>query len=159
MNDQHQFSPNRIITKWRGKVMWIIEMINWGRIRWSFVKFSQPIILANVWKWVCRILILILGLKGLRWKGHWTIPTPQQKSQPTVVSATPGNSLEARVEKRREGSCFAKYFNLPSGEHVNKLRICVPGAFYIILGTKKQNKNLNKTEPYQCTVSFWAGRM
>lgn len=53
----------------------------------------------------------------------------------------------AKVENIREGSCFTKYFNLPSGEHVNKLGICVPGAFYIILRTRKKNNILNKTGP------------
>ena len=42
-SDQCQYAPNSINTESRGKAMTIIEMITYGRILWSFDKFSQPI--------------------------------------------------------------------------------------------------------------------
>ena len=110
----------------------------------------MEISLDNIWIW-------ILELKELKLERHQTIPTPQQK-RPTNNGFC-NNRKHEKVANRREGSCLAKQYNLPSGEHVNKLRICVPGALYIILRTRKKNNILNKTEPYQCTVSLWAGRI
>ena len=64
-SDQHQFSPNNIYTLSRDKVMRIYEMITKEKMLRSAVKFSQLILLGNVWRSVWRICMWILGLKGL----------------------------------------------------------------------------------------------
>ena len=66
--DQHQFSPNNIHTLSRDKVMRIYEMIAKQKMLWSAIKFSQLILLGNVWRSVWRICMRILGLKGLSQK-------------------------------------------------------------------------------------------
>ena len=46
------------------KVMRNSQMINWGKLLWSFIEFSQLILHANVRNSVWRICIWILGITG-----------------------------------------------------------------------------------------------
>ena len=45
--------------------MRINKMITKGKMRWSFIPFSELILKENVWKWVWRICMWIWDLKGL----------------------------------------------------------------------------------------------
>ena len=60
--DQHQFSPHNIDTLSKEKVRRINKMITSGQMLWSFNKFSQLILLRNVWRSVWRICEWISGL-------------------------------------------------------------------------------------------------
>ena len=50
--------------------MRINKMVTQEKRPWSYIKFSQLILKGNVWRSVWRICMLILGLKGLIYKGH-----------------------------------------------------------------------------------------
>ena len=47
-SDQRQFSPNNISTSSREKVLRIHKMITNGKIPWSFIKFSQLILIMEM---------------------------------------------------------------------------------------------------------------
>ena len=61
---QHQFSPNNLHTLSREMDMRINKMIS-KEIKilfWSFIKLSYLLLFGNIWRWVWRICMWILGL-------------------------------------------------------------------------------------------------
>jgi len=59
---QRQFSLNNLHTLSREMDMRINKMISKEKIFWSFIKLSYLLLFGNIWRWVWRICMWILGL-------------------------------------------------------------------------------------------------
>ena len=77
------FLPTLVNTLSIKKVMRNSQMINWGKLLWSCIEFSQLILHANVRNSVWRICIWILGLNGQLAARFLTNQPIRNKTKPT----------------------------------------------------------------------------